>query len=594
MNSRRTKPEDSDRSIVVPLALMILLNLAPNSAEAKKKGAAVEELPAPTLTKSTRPDSPECVTCVKDASKLFAVNKSMDALKLLKANQANCKTSIRFNLLLSTILLRMPSQAKEAAEAAALAVSLDPSSLPANFQLAICQTASGDRAQALKTYEKVVALDPTNYEAWSALGTMYEDLNDKVKAKSAAAKASILEPDSRTAKVKLAQNMFKQGRDAAVAAELDKLISDDHLEPEFFIPLAKDAIDMLAFNESIRAADRALGAYPKLADVIKTKAKAQFYARKYADGLATISKLEPRSAGDTEASAVKAALLLKLGRTKEAQPYVSKLPNNPNDELAGLARAYMAQRNGETAEAIEQLENAMRHNQLFAPAHIELARIYLRQGRNDDVIEEAREIARSRPYIASGKSFESRLALEEAPLREKVELALKLAREAVKLNGDDPEALIALALSELKGGKIESAQVSIKKALEIEPGNIDALLAKARLLEGSANSDKRIAALEAIEVIAPGDSEVAFALSQAYCEKGDMTAAIKMLRGKLTESKSDAVVVFALGKACERSGRGKEAAKYYKQSLAEGLKGQRALLAREALQKLGTQPADDS
>lgn len=37
MNSRRNKPEDSDRSIVVPLALMILLNLAPNPAEAKKR-----------------------------------------------------------------------------------------------------------------------------------------------------------------------------------------------------------------------------------------------------------------------------------------------------------------------------------------------------------------------------------------------------------------------------------------------------------------------------------------------------------------------------------------------------------------------------
>lgn len=581
MNLWRTKPEDSNHPMVVPFALMILLNLAAMPAEAKKSGnKEVEEIPAPTVSKKAKPDSPECVACIKEASRLFAGTKSMDALKLLRANQANCKTSIRFNLLLSTILLRMPTHEKEAAEAAATAVSIDPTSMPAAFQLAICLAASGESAEAIKAYEKVVALDPTNYESWSALGMLYDELHDKAKAKSCAAKAAILEPNSRIAKVRLAQNLFKQGKDAAVVAELEKLTSDDHLEPEFFIGLAKDALDLQAYGESIRAADRALGNYPKLAELLKTKAKAQLWSQKYSDGLATISKV---NAADQEVYSIKALLLLKLGRTKEAQPYVAKLPVNTTEEIGGLARAYMAQRNGETAVAIEQLENAMRHNQTFAPAHIELARIYLRQGRGEDVIEEAREIERSRPYIAAGKSFESRLALEEAPLREKVEQALKLAREAVKINGEDPDALVALALSELKGGKIESAKASIQKALEIEPGHIDALLANARLYEGDANAEKRVETLEAIESIAPGDSEFLFALSQAYCDKGEISSATKMLRGKIAESKVDPLVYFALAKALERSGQMKEAAKYYKQSIAEGLKGKRESLAKESL-----------
>ena len=593
MNLRRTKLQDTNRAMVVPLLAMFFVSMGANPPAEAKKSQRSEEPPELTLTKKNKPDSPECVACTKEASKLFAANKAVDALKVLKLNQANCKNSLSFNLLMSTILLRMPTHEKEAAQAAALAVSADPDSVPANFQLAICATAGGDAKQAVTAYEKVVSIDPTNYEAWSGLGTLYEQLHDKTKAKSCAEKAADLEPNSRTAKIRSAQNLFKQGKDASVATELDRLLSDEHLEPEFFIGLAKDALEMQAYAESIRAADKALSAYPKFADLLKTKATAQLWKRQYADGLATISKIDSRNTA-TDVSAVKAALLLKLGKTKEAQIYTAKIPANTTDEIAALAKGFIAQRNGETSDAIALFENAMRKNQLFAPAHIELARIYLRQGRSEELIAEAREIARSRPFASTAKSFESRLALEEAPRREKMELAVKLAREAVKLNGDDPEALTALALSELKGGKIDSARESIKKALEIEPGNIDVLLANAKLYEGDGNADKRIETLEAIEAIAPGDSEVLIALSQAYCDKGDIAGAIKMLRGKISEAKTDAVVYFALARACDRNGKSKDAAKYYKQSLSTGLTGQRASLAREALKNIGSQPADEN
>ena len=351
---------------------------------------------------------------------------------------------------------------------------------------------------------------------------------------------------------------------------------------------------MQAFPESIRAADKALAAYPKLTEVLKTKSTAQLWKREYADGLETISKVDAQARDDNEVLAIRALHLIKLGKTKDARPLVAKLPEQTSEApLAGLARAYMAERTGDSNEAVKQLESSLRHNQIFAPPHIELARLYLRQGRTEDVTSEAREVARSKAYISSGKAFESRLALEDAPLREKVSEALRLAREAVKLNGDDPEALTAMALSDLKGGKIEAAKASTQKAIEIEPGHVDALLADAKILEGEGKNEKRLEALKALQEIAPGDSEVLSALAEAHCDAGDMTEAIKLLRQQLSEGKSDATVVYALARACERSGRGKEAAKYFKQSLAEGLKGQKASLAREAIKNLGNRPQQE-
>lgn len=556
-----------------------------NPALAKKEKLTLD--PAP-VTKKAKPDSPECAACYKDASKMFATGKSTDAYKLLKANQANCKDSVKFNLLLSTVLLRMPTHEKEAAQAAATAIELDPTSVAAHFQLAISLAASGDSANAVAAYEKLVKLDPANYEAWSALSTLYSELHESAKAKTASAKAAALEPNSRIAKVRTAQNLFKQGKAAAASAELERLINDDQMEPEFFIGLAKDALDMQAYPESIKAADRALATYPKLTELLKTKSTAQLWKREYTAGLETISKLDPSVKSEQDAMAIRALHLINLGKIKEAQPLVSKLPTKTTEvPLAGLARAYMAEREGNITEATKQLESALRHNQIFAPPHIELARIAMRQGRSDDVLAEAREVQRSKPFIASGKAFESRLALEGAPVREKVAEALNLAKEAVKLNGDDPEALVALCLANLKGGKVEEAQQSINKALEIEPGNIDVQLAAIKIIAGQGKTEKNLEALQALREIAPGDPEVLSALSEAYSDKGDSSSAIKLLRPYLEEGTTEPSLVFALARVYEHAGRGKEASKYFQQSLSEGLKGQRALLAREALKSLG-------
>jgi len=574
-----------NRLLLLAAALVIC-----SPADAKKEKVAPGE--PPPAAKKVKPDTPECIACCKEASKLFATGKSTDALKILKANQATCKDSARFNLLMSTILLRMPSHEKEAAGFAATASDLDPTSIPAAFQLGVCHTASGDSKQAAEAYERVVKLDPANYEAWSALGGLYEQLHDQQRAKTSQAKAAALEPGSRIAKIRTAQNLFKQGKPAAVAAELERLMADDHMEPEFLVGLAKDALDMQSFAESIKAADRALATYPNLTELLKTKSTAQLWKRRYEDGLETISKVDANSRDNTDVIAIKSLHLLKLGRTKEAQPLVSKLPKSTTEApLAALARAYMAERTGDTNEAVKQLESALRHNQVFAPPHIELARLYLRQGRLEDVISETHEIQRSKPFAASGKAFESRLALEEAPLREKVAEALRLGREAVKLDGEDPEALVALALSDLKGGKLEEAQESIKKAMEIEPGHVDALLANAKILEGEAK--KRTEALENLREIAPGDTEVIMALAQAHADSGDLTSAIKLLREQIEEGSGDPSVMFALARVYERSGRSKEAAKYFKQSLTDGLTGQKASLAREALKNLGNQPPEE-
>lgn len=538
--------------------------------------------------KGSKSDSPECAACIKSATALFAQGKNMDAMKLLKNNQEQCKNSERFNLLLSTVLLRMRSHEQEAADAAAIAVHLNPTSTAANMQYGVCLMATGQKPQAIAAFETLTKLDPASYEAWSALSTLYTETGDNEKAKVCGNKASCLEPGSRSARLRTAQNLFKAGNATALSSELGTLIADDDLEPEFFIVLSKEALSMNAYPEAIKAADKALAAYPKATDVIKTKAEAELWNRDYESALKTVARLDPKVKDDVDGNAVKALVLMRLGRTQEAVPVLARIPERTDDSvIATFAKAVAHERNGNVQAAIKGFEGSLSTNQAFGPAHVELARIYLRLGKDDDALTESRESLRSKPFVSSGKAIESRLALEGAPAKEKMDEAMRLAREAMKSNAEDPEALIALGLCELKGARMNAATDLIKRAIEIEPGNIDAQLAQAKLYEGAGDHAKRLEVLKEAQTMAEGDSEVLVALAQAYVDNNDGDSALAVLKQGMAAHKSDAVLAFALARAYERKGNSEEAVKYFKQSLAQGLKGARAILAKEALRHLG-------
>ncbi len=549
----------------------------------------------------TAAQADDCSEHLSQATRLFGQGKDQEALRYMRAHQEQCRNSVQFNLLLSTILIRMNGHAKEAADAAATALSLDPKSLAANMQYAVCLNAAGDREKAVAAFRQLVKIDPSNYDAWSALNALYSDLGDQEEAKKCANKAACLEPNSRTARVRTARNLYKAGKFQALSTELKRLISDDDLEPEFFIPLAKDALSMNAYDEAIQAADRALAVYPHSPDCIKAKAEAQLWQRHYEDGLNTLAKLQAAPSGrsrkknerkqetlDPQTLAIKALLHLRLGQSREAEEAVAKLPER-NDKLpiACLAKAISLQYSGDSQAAQKQLFASLQDDQLFAPAHVELARLFLRQGKDEEALGEAREAMRVRVFKASGKAMEARLALEQAPLREKMEEAMRLAKEAVKENADDPEANIALALCELRAGHLDPARSAISHALEIEPGNIDAMLAQSKLFESEGNNAKRMETIKSAQQVAKGDSEVLVALAQAHIDSGDSETAVEILKQSPAMEHGDALVVFALARAYERSGQAKEAATYFKQSLAHGLKGPRAAIAREALKQFG-------
>lgn len=422
-------------------------------------------------------ETQECKECTAKAQIHFAQNNIDQALALLKANKDKCSQSFRFNLLYSTILLRAKGQEKQALVYAAKAQELDPSSLVANFQAGIASMIAGKKEESVSYFKKATALDPGNYEAWSALGNIYEELGDEEQVKKCQAKAACLEPKSRQAKIRMLRGVAEAGSTKALRIEFDKLIEDSSLEPEFFTFVAKEAYDLGVFDKAETACDRVLKAYPNSQECKKIKLLSLVWRNKYEDARNILETSKVKSPDMVAASVL---IDLRTGKFKESGALAKAAESEPDSTVILLAMGTRLSQQGKYQEAISALRRSLKNNELFAPSHIELCRIYIKQKDFDTALQEAREIGRSGGFEAIAKAMESRVNLAQGPASENMQKADVLARQAYKMDENSPEVLISLAHVHLKAGRAQESKRLAEKALAIEPGNDEALFLSGR------------------------------------------------------------------------------------------------------------------
>ena len=373
----------------------------------------------------------------------------------------------------------------------------------------------------------------------------------------------------------------------ALGRELDRMLVDDQLEPEFFVILSREALHVGAYKKSIKACDKALAAYPDSAQLRKTKAEALLWSRQYEAARKTLDEVGKGLNSDPEANAIKAVALMNMGNVAKAEELVSMRPSTKNDSsVILLARGLLANRKGTTQAALKSFRATLAEDQLFIPGHVELARVYLHRQNTDKAQEEAREIQRNPVFKSTGKAMEARAALLGAPAREKMETARTLAKEAIAADGKDPDALVAMGLCSLKAGQVETAKQYIDSAYKIAPGNLDALLAVAELSRNDGNDGKAIKALENARIQAPTNGEIILTLAEVLLKKGDRSTVMKYLREANDVNGSDPNIAFAMALAQEAKGSDKDASRWYKESLTRGIGGPRATKARAAIRRL--------
>lgn len=546
-----------------------------------KKSIAISLLLTTLFTQSMAraEDSSDCRKLIKEATSLFARGKVIDASKLLEKGKNSCSNSAKYQLLLSTVLSRRHGFKVQAAEAARKATELDPGSKAAYLQLGVCLMALKDQEGAAGAFENLVRTDPTSYEAWSSLGQLYLTLGQAEKAKACAKKAACLEPESRSAQLNSISNLTSMGKLEEARSALIELINDDTLEPEFFILVAETARKSGAYEEAIKAADRALSSYPDSSKALRAKALSQLWLREYRDCLVTAKPL-------SNSADIRAFAHLKLGNLKEARSAYEIARKAENmSRLANLTGGLVSASEGKVAEAIAFLRKSLAENQMFAPGHIELARIYLSLGDSERAEEEASEVKRLPGFKASALALAGRAIIKKGQAKENLSRAREKLKEARKLEEKNPDALLGLALLDMKSGKIDQAYSFSKECLEVEPGNVDALLLSARVNAAKGNKKASTRDLKKARVLAPGAGIVSIAMAEQLLSEGKSEKAIKLLEGKIAESKEFPPLEFTLAKILDERGDRKAALVHFKNSLNKGLAGKNAREAKKAVKE---------
>jgi membrane associated rhomboid family serine protease/Tfp pilus assembly protein PilF len=202
--------------------------------------------------------------------------------------------------------------------------------------------------------------------------------------------------------------------------------------------------------------------------------------------------------------------------------------------LMHASRASTLMDENKTAEAIAELQAAIRQKPNYLPAHFELAHAYFDLKKFD-----LAEAELQRVLAASPRSEAARYELGMVYLNtQRISAAKDIFAQMVKSDGNDGFAHFGLAMSLAAEQNYRDAIEEYSRAAQLEP-NLESVYYRLGLAQlHMKNYDQAIAALLKQEQILGSDSETESALAEAYRAKGmpsEADAALKraeQLKGK--------------------------------------------------------------
>lgn len=267
-----------------------------------------------------------------------------------------------------------------------------------------------------------------------------------------------------------------------------------------------------------------------------------------ANALSSVSDLAKEAVrldpGNPRAVALAALSQALKGETKPALAALDAVvARDPANVDALVARARVHAMEGDVAKSLMDLDNARPHDQGIEVL-IWQARVNRRYGKTKDA-QRALQLATRRPNSAPAYVELSRLALAQGNVDEAHDYATK----AVKVEAGYLEAQVQLGRTLSRRGEAVDAGRAFRRALEIDPENVGALLGVANAMRDRASKSRRPESSEELgrsipiylEAIAshPGNPEVLFEYGRALELQGDMSGAIELYKQAASVNEED-------------------------------------------------------
>jgi tetratricopeptide (TPR) repeat protein len=378
---------------------------------------------------------------VAKAESLAEKGKPEEAVKAVQkvAEQSN---SAEAYVALGRLQNRLASP-EEAQTSLAKAVELSASATPEVKAEALAALSGQDLLRgtgrdALTHAEEAVKAAPASVTAQAALARAQARAKDGVTALATADKAVQAGPTSAVAHVARGEALLASSRAKEAEAEFRKALE---LDPKLHLARTKLAWALLANGDAAGAEAEA-----KKASDADQKSGEAFAVL----GRAVLAR-DPKRWDDAIAQAQQGAFL------------------NPRDPLVQLAVGHIFEAGNNIDQAALAYGRALAADPGFTPARVANVQVLVRKGQTDAALADAQKIVQEMPNNAQAQLQLGRLYLRKGDWQN----AANALEVAARLAPGDAETQARLGTAEQYVGKKAEALAAYKRAVELDPKNID-------------------------------------------------------------------------------------------------------------------------
>ena len=357
---------------------------------------------------------------------------------------------------------------KAAQSAVSKLISSYPDFARAHYQMALINLHSGNIDEAKENLRMTVACDDGNSEGWLKLAQVHLDSNSPESAIEAANGALAAGADKLEALRVLARAFRLSGKISEATECLVELAATDPVDEELFA-LGQGYYETNRPDDALRTM-RKLAANSELTLEMKMfLGKLLFEAREYAEAVPYLRTGLETNNVDLCRCYLKA--LMEMGNTRTAAVAVKKLLEiSKNDEEALMAAGELSIKAKNYQGAEKAFKLAALHHENCTQATVELAKLYLEQGRVREALKSVRLVVEKAPNHLPSLSLMADL-YERLNMFEKARHTLE--RIISQPEGDTPAVRLTLSKMYRKTGETKLAEETLA-TLEntIEAGSI--------------------------------------------------------------------------------------------------------------------------
>jgi tetratricopeptide (TPR) repeat protein len=233
--------------------------------------------------------------------------------------------------------------------------------------------------------------------------------------------------------------------------------------------------------------------------------------------------------------------------------------------------AQRAQRDKDYATAEREYQTVLALAPDFAEVHMNLGLVYQLQNRSAEAMTEFRRALKLKPRLAGANFF---LGVDYCKAGEGAK-AIPYLKAALQAEPDLPDIRLWLATAQGISGQLQPEVVTVLRALELQPGNLD-------LLYILGNAYERLGKQEVVRLakVAPGSARSEQLLAESYASSNEWPSAVIHFQNALIASPNRAGLHAELGEVLLHAGKMNQAIREFDEELRRDPSSLRALVRR--------------